>query len=198
MVKNNYIQEEYDYIKNNIISYRRNGSLNFESFIYDFNSKFESKINKYILKNIMRKLNVKVGKPDYIKVIAKYDKSQHEIGSEVKFPSNYIYIKTNNVVDNSIQKHRLYKMNWTPKHVYIYEEYHNVKVKENEMVVFIDKNKNNYSIDNLLLTNRKEQGKMIYFQHIKDVEIRKTAYILCKTECMIEDVVSQPNKGDKK
>lgn len=49
---------------------------------------------------------------------------------------------------------------WEYKQRLIYEQYHNVKLKENEYVVFLDQNRNNFDIDNLQVLTAKESGFM--------------------------------------
>lgn len=49
------------------------------------------------------------------------------------------------------------KDKYTSKHRYLYEKYHNCKVPDSEIVVFLDGDKRNFDIDNLIKITRGEQ-----------------------------------------
>ena len=42
----------------------------------------------------------------------------------------------------------------------IYEQYHNVKLKDDEYVIFLDQNRRNFNIDNLKLVSRQESAML--------------------------------------
>ena len=156
-------------------------------FINDFNNKFEHKLTTSKLESLMYRLRVSTGKPNNSLYMSMFNYQKYKIGEDIQ-RKGYTYIKIDNKRDKTKTSNELWKINWKLKHVYIYERYYNVKIKNDEMVVFLDKNKNNFNIDNLLLVNRKEYGKMIVLQHIEDIEIRKTAYTICKLEYLTESI----------
>lgn len=45
---------------------------------------------------------------------------------------------------------------WVLKNRYLYEQAHNVKLKDDEVVLFADQDKTNFNIDNLIKVNRKD------------------------------------------
>lgn len=66
-------------------------------------------------------------------------------GLETKMSTGYTYVKINN--------------SWIPKQKFIYEQAHG-PIKENEFIVFLDKDTNNFEIDNLYPVNRKIHATM--------------------------------------
>ena len=71
---------------------------------------------------------------------------QHEIGDECYRSGENIYIKTDNTND--------FKKNFTLKHRYLYEQYHNIKLKDDDCILFLDGDHNNFSKENLYKTSR--------------------------------------------
>ena len=71
---------------------------------------------------------------------------QHEIGDECYRSGKNIFIKTDNTND--------FKKNFTLKHRYLYEQYHNVKLKDDDCILFLDDDHNNFSKENLYKTSR--------------------------------------------
>ena len=182
-----YTKEEIEFIKRNVNLYRENGYLNITKFAHVFNSKFNRNINEQRLRDLRCRAKIRMEKPNYKEVMATKDMHKMPIGSERDI-NGYKFVKVKKINDNTITQCKKRYINWKPKQVHIYEQHHKVEVKPNQMVAFMDKNKNNFNIENLMLVDRKELGKMIRFQHIKDLEIRKTIFDVCKTECMIEDL----------
>ena len=68
--------------------------------------------------------------------------SHREVGSERINVEGYVEIK--------VAEHR----RWQLKHRVIYENYHNVKLKSTDVVIFLDGNKQNFDIENLALIDR--------------------------------------------
>lgn len=177
---NHYTTEELNFIKDNIQFYNSGVQFDYDGFINEFNNNFSNKLNKQRLNGLVySRLGIKLGKCNFTiinKLSAKLN-CKYAIGDEI-LHKGYSYIK---ISSNGESK-------WKPKQVYLYENYHNVEIKKNEIIAFLDGNKTNFNIDNLVLLSRNGLGKMIKFNHIKDTEIRKTAYAICKTECMIEEL----------
>lgn len=69
-------------------------------------------------------------------------KQHRDIGSERITPEGYTEVK--------VAEPR----KWMPKQRYIYEQYHGVKLNSNEVVIFLDGNKQNFDIDNLYMLKR--------------------------------------------
>lgn len=106
-------------------------------------------------------------------------KNRREIGEErVGSADGYIYIK---IQDGEGQK------NWKTKHSMIWEEA-NGPVPEGHVVIFGDRDKMNFNLDNLILVSR-EQLLILNRQNLikEDTEITKTGVI-------IADIYSKINK----
>lgn len=108
-----------------------------------------------------------------------------EIGSE-KIRDGYVYIKVSKLPSK-----------WVPKHRFIYEQYHNVKLTDKDTVVFVDGNKRNFDINNLQLLNYSELGALSNFKLTKDVEINKTIINLSKLKSKIVSIKNKNSKHGK-
>lgn len=75
------------------------------------------------------------------------DGNAYPIGSE--------RVKGDGMVQVKVAPHK-----WEYKQRYIYEKYHNVELKDNEYVIFLDGNRNNFDIDNLQVATATESGCM--------------------------------------
>ncbi len=82
------------------------------------------------------------------------------IGSESVNSDGFVFVK---VCDN--QDFR----NWRLKHHVIWEEHHQKSIPENHTIIFADKNKSNFDIENLLLVTRSQMSTMVnnglYYEH---------------------------------
>lgn len=71
---------------------------------------------------------------------------------------------------------------------YMYEKYHNVKLKDDEAIIFADRNKENFNKDNLVKVNRKElfylnKGGLIF----EDKDLTKSGVVVSKMEIAIDE-----------
>jgi len=78
--------------------------------------------------------------------------SQREVGEESYHSGKNIFVKTDNT--------NIFKDNFTLKHRYLYEQYHNVKLKEDDCIVFLDGDHDNFSKENLYRISRKVHSLM--------------------------------------
>lgn len=177
--QNNYTEEEYEYIKTHIYSFRKHGYFDEDAFIEDFNSKFEHKISHDKLNGLRHRLNIKLGKQDYNEYKKYLDYSKHPIGAEV-IRKGDVYVKVNHIVDPNLDVNELWKLNWKCKARLLYEQYHDVALSSDDVVIFLNKDKLDFSKENLVCINRKIQGHLINFQHIDNIELRKTALQICQ------------------
>lgn len=82
------------------------------------------------------------------------------IGSEITDADGYTWIKINDIpYDENISANQNKLNNWILKHKYIYEQKYGV-VPDDMFVIFLDKNKENFSLDNLYCVNRKIHAVM--------------------------------------
>lgn len=70
---------------------------------------------------------------------------------------------------------------------YMYEKYHNVELKDDEAIIFADRNKENFDKDNLVKVNRKEllylnKGGLIF----EDKDLTKSGVVISKMEIAID------------
>lgn len=75
------------------------------------------------------------------------DMSKLEIGSEYTKPDGMVMIK-------------VAKNKWMYKQRYIYEQYYNTKLKEDEYIIFLDNDRTNFNISNLYKANRRVAGSI--------------------------------------
>ena len=144
-----YTQEENEWIINNYEKYiESSGIFSSLKFVKDFNEKFNADIRLKDLPNKFRTLGMK--KP---KSLGYYDR--YPIGYEMKYGSDMTWLVK---VSNNIRDYGKYSitLNYRKKAHVLYEKYHNVKVDdENEIVIHLDNNKNNFEKENLYKLSRK-------------------------------------------
>jgi hypothetical protein len=98
------------------------------------------------------------------------------VGSITKRGDGYTYIK---VSDNPSK--------WVLYQRYLYEKAHKYKVSKSEMVLFLDGNKNNFGIDNLVKVSRAENG-IINNQGLQtkgNKELSRTGVLIAKIKVKI-------------
>lgn len=102
-----------------------------------------------------------------------------EVGSTRISKDGYLKIKVSDLKGNK---------NYKPYHRLIYEKHHDVKIKDDEAVVFLDQNKMNFNIGNLKLVKRRELGKFNKeFAKMKHPELNEQILNLIKFELLIAD-----------
>jgi len=178
---NRYTFEEIEYIKDNIHLYKNGIKFEYDRFIDDFNTKFERDLTQNKLHGILTKRKIKLGKPNWNLINGLKAQSNYKIGDE-RTTGRYTFVKVNE---------NYWEDCWKPKHVIMYEKHHNIKIEDGEYVSFLDRNTKNFDIDNLVLLSQKGLGKMSKYNHINNIEIRKTAYTICKTECILEEIMER-------
>lgn len=78
--------------------------------------------------------------------------SKHEIGETCYRSGDNYFVKTD-ITSN-------HKKNFTLKHRYLYEKYHNVKLEHDDFIIFLDDDTNNFSKENLYRIPRKVHDLM--------------------------------------
>ena len=146
-------QEEMDFV----IELMNNKELTWKEIALAFWTKYRSgKMPKTFKRNLQETMTKthKIRRPEDLLNDGKFKSSDNHrqlpIGSEVvKMGRNksdrqsYVWVKVNDVklpnanesAESKKLANRMYKENWKPKHVLIWENYHNEKVKENEIVI---------------------------------------------------------------
>lgn len=70
-----------------------------------------------------------------------------------RVPIGTEYIKKDGMVLIKISSNK-----WMYKQRFIYEQYYNVHLKNDDYIIFLDQNRNNFDINNLKLISRKESA----------------------------------------
>lgn len=84
-----------------------------------------------------------------------YEKSKHTLFKKGRQPANHREVgseRTN--VEGYVEIKVAEPSRWQLKHRAIYENYHNVRLKSTDVVIFLDGNKQNFDIENLALIDR--------------------------------------------
>lgn len=141
-----YSKELIDFIENNRMKY------NTSEMVSLISQNFDKKMSTKTLRKYYYRHNLK-----YKRIYDRKDKAifAKEIGFESPPDKNgLIRIKIND-------------KQWQYKQRYLYEKYHNIKLSDDEFVIFADGDKNNFSKENLIAVPK---------------DIARTFYILTKGE----------------
>lgn len=96
------------------------------------------------------------------------------IGSERLFKGEYIYVKVDDQINTKLN------VNWKPKHHIVWEQHYG-KVPKGHVVIFLDRNKLNFDINNLMCVNKKELLEMSRKKLIfEDKDLTKVGYAIAK------------------
>ena len=120
-------------------------------------SYFGYEISKTQLRQYLYKRGIKYKDYNVNKVRAMGDKLP--IGSE--------RVKSDGMTQIKIAKNK-----WEYKQRYLYEKYHNVKLTSNDYIIFLDQDRTNFNIDNLMRVTRRESSILSnqkLFSHDKKV-----------------------------
>ena len=105
-----------------------------------------------------------------------YEKSKHTMFKKGHQPANRREVGSERInVEGYIEIKVAEPSRWQLKHRVIYENYHNVKLKSTDVVIFLDGDKQNFGIENLALIDR---GINLIMNHegmrFADAEITRT------------------------
>lgn len=130
-------------------------------------------LQKYLIRN-------KIDYKHKNKNMVRTPKNSKPIGTEYTKPDGMILVK-------------VAKNKWVYKQRLIYENYYGVKLKEDEYVIFLDGNRNNFNIDNLKLLTRREASYLGVFKYdygidIKDRNVIETEIAIAKTIIKTKDL----------
>lgn len=155
-----YTDEETNFIVEMLVD---NG-LSYKQLTPLFNKKFNKNVSPSRLQGIGYKLGLK--SPHKHKTIMKSDyydfyENQLPVGTVKEVRQNHnsiLKIKIKMIPKELLKESELSNFihnseYWKPYSHYIYENYYNVKVKPNEHILYLDNNKLNTNIDNLICVN---------------------------------------------
>ena len=103
-----------------------------------------------------------------------------EIGSEMSYDS-----------DPNDVRIRLGKGKYMTKKRYLYEKYHNVKLKKNDVIIFLNHDFNDYSKENLVKIDRRYMAVLAQIGYTKDANLNNLAIDIAKLRCKMCDVMKE-------
>ncbi len=128
--------------------------------------KYNYNVTKHALRQYLRKRNIFY--KDYNKHMAQDMGKLIPIGTE--------YVK-----DDGMTLIKIAPNKWMYKQRYIYSKYHNVELKSDDYIIFLDHNRNNFDINNLACISRHESAILSNQQLFsKNQEITKTGIQIAK------------------
>ena len=83
---------------------------------------------------------------------------------------------------------------WKLKHRLVYEQHYGVKLGQNDAIIFLDGNRQNCNIDNLMRLNRGELIRYNKVEHTKNPEINMTTALTAKLENKISEKEKKRNE----
>lgn len=163
-----YTKEQDQWLIENIKNY------SFEELTREFNKTFnESRTLSSISQRCNTNLNIYNEREVFLKNKSKL------IGYERTNKDGYTFVKVRHTkVKNyraNYKKDKLWECNFIPKAQFVYESYYNIKIKYNERVIFLDKNIQNFNIDNLYCVDARINAEMCRWNmYSTDKELTKT------------------------
>lgn len=99
-----------------------------------------------------------------------YEKCKATMFKKGNVPKNHKYIGSERITKDGFVEIKIEEPNrWRLKHRYMYEQYHNIRLNKNQIVIMIEKN--NFDKDNLLLVDRSVLKVMNQNLNNIDIEI---------------------------
>ena len=156
-MRNKYTKEFETFVKENISKYKK------EEFRLLLENKFNMQITTDALRRYLNRKHIKARYIDYVKHnVRKNTTYKRPVGAE-QITKDGVFIKV-------AQPDK-----WRRKSRVMYEKYHNCELKENEYIIFLNKNNNDFSKENLMKTSLKEmaylRNKEMYSSNPKITEL---------------------------
>ena len=113
---------------------------------------------------------------------AVYEKAKHTMFKKGHQPNNHREVGSERINVDGYAEIKVAEPNrWQLKHRVIYENYHNIKLKSTDVVIFLDGNKQNFGIENLALIDRGINAIMNHdSMRFVDAEITRTGVNIAK------------------
>ncbi len=168
-MRNKYNKEFEDFIKKNVSKYTK------EDFRILLQKRYNIKLSSEALRRYLNRHKISDRYRDYKEHNVR-DTYKCLIGTE-RVTSQGVFIKT------------AQPDTWRRKTRVIYEKYHNCKLKDNEYIVFLNQNQNDFRKENLIKSSRKE----IAYLHNKkmfssDPELTKLGIITAQLMIKVNEV----------
>ena len=137
-MRNRYTKEFEDFVRNNISKYKR------EEFRLLLQKKYNISLSTDALRRYLTEHNIQARYIDYQKNQVRYSR-RIPVGTE-RVSTGITYIKTDqpNV--------------WRRKSRVMYEKYHNCKLNDDEYILFLNQDRNDFSKENLIKSSNKEMA----------------------------------------
>lgn len=180
---NHYTEEEIEWFRNNYTYYLAKGCFDKEQFKIDFKNMFGKDMTDYKIKHFVEdRAKIRFGRAHNL---INPPKHNLPLGTERKINGKW-YVKVK-LEKKGLKDH--YK-NWQHKCRYMYEKYHNVKLKDEEYIFHLDGNKDNFDIDNLIMMTKTEA--MYYhnsnFHNIGDLDLKKCGVLYSQIQAKLKGV----------
>ena len=150
--KIHYSEEEKQFLIDNI------GNHSYAELAVLFSKKFKRETTKGRMSDVCSK-QLKILRNKNTGQFLSEKRPKYEVGDEITRKDGYILVKYNDEYFPGKTTSEDYRKNWILKQKLIYERKYG-QIKDNEFIVFLDKNKYNFDIDNLYCVNRKVHGIM--------------------------------------
>ena len=181
-----YTREERDWIKSNIQNYN-----SWIELTNDLNQIFNKNYNCERVRELgTKRLKIKLGKN--ITTYGLKKKEEYPLGTIKKGANGTTYIKVK-LVDGEVTR----KTNngysepyWKPLQKYIYEQEYG-EIKEDEFIIFLDGNNENYNIDNLCCVDKRIFGQLNLRGWYGHKDLTKAMIEVIKAEIEIKDFEKQ-------
>ena len=170
-MKNKYTKEFEDFVRENISKYTK------EDFILLLSKKFNIEISKNDLKCYLRRHNIKGRYLDYKKNMVR-STAKHPVGAE-RMTKDGILIK---VAQPNI---------WRRKSRVMYEKYHNCKLSDDDYVLFLNGDRNDFSKENLFKSTNQEKCCLHNWGTFsKNKELTKTGILSARLYIKAKEIIS--------
>ena len=137
MMKNKYTKEFEDFVRENISKYTK------EDFMVLLENKFKIKVSYHALRAFLRRHKIECRYTNYEKNKIRA-RGRCPIGTERE--TNFgVYVK---VAEPNV---------WEKKTRVMYEKYHNCKLSDDDYILFLNQDRNDYSKENLYKSSNREQ-----------------------------------------
>lgn len=145
----------------------------------DFVSAFNNKFNRSVNYNYLREKAYNLG----LKRTRRNPQLKYKNGDE-RVRSGVVLVRVSEEYRGGRQADR---KGWVRKSRYVYEQYHNVKLGDDEHIIFLDGNDKNFAIENLRAINLTDKAKLLNYGWYGKGIITEAGIEVIKTERQIKE-----------
>ena len=168
-MKNKYTKEFDSFVRENISKYTK------EDFISLLEKRYKIKMSKNALKSYIKRHNIEGRYIDFKEYMVR-STAKHQIGAE-RMTKDGILIK---VAQPNV---------WKKKSRYMYEQYHNCKLNDDDYILFLNQDRNDFSKENLYKsTNREKCYLHNWGTFSKNPELTKTGILSARLMIKTKEV----------